>query len=353
MTGRGSPGRLFICVSQILRDGISNLSTQILPFNKPRNSRMNENHQLYLKSLARRSGETFLVLLKIMLPVMILVRIGEEFGVPDMLGGLLGPVMGLAGLPAEAGLVWAICMLTGLYGGVGAYLTMMPGLDMSLGQHSVLCAMMLTAHALPVEQAIVRKAGASFIVTSLLRIAVAFAYGVGAAWLLRVTGSLSEPLQPVWIAAEFASPGWAAWVAATTKSLATIFFILTGLLVLLDIMNSTGLADRIARLLEPVLKGVGMDARLAPVTTIGLLMGLAYGGALIIQAFKDQDFDPRARFMALSCLSLLHGLIEDTTLMLAIGADPTVILVGRIGFSLAVIAILSRIVARLPVPAAQ
>ena len=80
----------------------------------------------------------------------------------------------------------------------------------------------------------------------------------------------------------------------------------------------------------------------------GLLMGLAYGGALIIQMFRAQSFDPRARFMALACLSLLHGVIEDTALMLAIGADIWIILIGRIVFTLAVIAVLARIVARLP-----
>ena len=284
-----------------------------------------------------------------MLPVMVLVRVGEELGVPDILGGWLGPVMGYAGLPAEAGLVWAICMLTGLYGGVGAYLTMMPGLDMTLGQHSILCAMMLTAHAIPMEQAIVRKAGASFVITGLLRIGVAFAYGFTMAWFLRATGSLAGPMETVWIAGEFARPGWAAWTVATARAFVTIFAILTGLLVLLDILNTTGVTDRLARLLEPVLRAVGMDARLAPVTTIGLLMGLAYGGALIIQMFKGRRFDPRARFMALACLSLLHGVIEDTALMLAIGADILIILVGRTIFTLTIIAVLARVTARLPV----
>lgn len=309
---------------------------------------MNGKQLPYLKNLARRSAQTFLVLVRIMLPVMVLVRVGEELGVPEILGGWLGPVMGLAGLPGEAGLVWAICILTGLYGGVGAYLTIMPELDISLGQHSVLCAMMLTAHAIPVEQAIVRKAGAGFVFTSLLRIVVAFGYGTCTAWLLSATDSLAQPLQPVWIAAEFARPGWAGWAAATAESLATILLILTFLLVVLDVINAIGVTGHLTRLLEPVLKVVGMDARLAPVTTIGLLMGLAYGGALIIQVFKEQGFGPRPRFMALACLSLLHGLVEDTTLMLAIGADVSVILLGRIIFVLAAIAILARVVARLP-----
>ena len=138
---------------------------------------------------------------------------------------------------------------------------------------------------------------------------------------------------------------------ATAKAFATIFVILTGLLVLLDILNASGIMDWLARLLEPILRSLGLDSRLAPVSAIGLLMGLAYGGALIIQMFRDQTFDPRARFMALAFLSLLHGIIEDTALMLAIGADIWVILVGRIIFTLAVVAILARLTARLPAPA--
>jgi len=307
----------------------------------------------YLSGLARRSLTTFSVLVRIMLPVMILVRIGEEFGLSQMLGGWLGPLMGLAGLPAEAGLIWAVCLLTGLYGGVGAYLTLLPDLELTVAQHSVLCAMMLTAHAIPVEQAIVRKAGASFLLTSMLRIGVAFAYGVAAARLLAVTESLSAPLQPVWLAAGFAEPGWAAWAVATAKSLVSIFAILTLLLVLLDFLNMTGLTQRITGLLEPVLRAIGLEPRLAPVTTVGLLMGLAYGGALIIQAMKQQTFGPRARFMALACLSLLHGLIEDTALMLAIGADIRVILFGRLAFTLVFIAALARMLKRGPEVAPQ
>jgi hypothetical protein len=300
----------------------------------------------YLGGLVRRAVRTYSDLVRIMLPVMILVRIGEEFGLSQMLGGWLGPVMGLAGLPAEAGLVWAVCLVTGLYGGVGAYLTLMPELNLTIAQHSILCAMMLTAHAIPVEQAIVRRAGASFMLTSLLRILVAFAYAMAATWFCAATDSLSAPLPPVWLAAGFAEPGWAAWALALARSLVSIFVIIVLLLVLLDGLRATGIMQRSTVLLSPVLRVIGLDPRLAPVTTIGLLMGLAYGGGLIIQAFKEQPYSRNARFLALVCMSLIHGLIEDTALMLAVGADIRIILFGRLVFTLAIVATLALLVNR-------
>lgn len=111
----------------------------------------------YVRSLALRCLSTFFELLKIMLPVMLLVRLGDIYGLTDALGRGLAPLMGLVDLPAEAGLIWAITILTSLYGGVGAFVSLQPDMQLTIAQVSVLSTLMLFAHALPVEQAIVRR----------------------------------------------------------------------------------------------------------------------------------------------------------------------------------------------------
>ncbi len=303
----------------------------------------------YLTDLARRSLTTFAELLQIMLPVMILVRLGNTFGLSEALAWLLAPVMGLAGLPPETGIVWATALLTGVYGGIGAYLVLLPDLGMTVAQHSILCAMILFAHALPVEQAIVRRAGASFLLTSLLRVGAALTYGATVAWICAATGALSEPLEPILLGGGAADAGWGAWAVETAVSLASILVIVALLFALLDGLKALGVLRWTTRLLEPLLRGIGLDPRMAPMTTIGMLLGLTYGGALIIQATKDQQFDARARFLALACLSLSHALIEDTALMLALGADVWIVLVGRLAFTLAIVAALAALLKRWPV----
>ena len=47
--------------------------------------------------------------------------------------------------------------------------------------------------------------------------------------------------------------------------------------------------------------------------------------------------------MSMAFLGLCHSLIEDTLLILLLGADLSAILWARLGFSLLVIAVLSRI----------
>ncbi len=296
---------------------------------------------LYLIRLLKRSNTTFLELVRIMLPIMIVVRVGEDFGLPDTVGGLLEPAMSLAGLPGAAGIVWAVCLLTGLYGGIGAYLSLLPYLDMTLGQHNALCAMMLFAHALPLEQAIVSRAGASFAVTSLLRIGAALSYAALVAFLCAKTAFYSAPLD-IAFATSGASPGnWTSWFVDTGQSMLGILLVISLLYLLLDFLEAMGVMRWIVDRLQPALRMIGIDSALAPMTTIGLLLGLTYGGALIIQASQSRQFDNRSRLLALSCLSLSHSLIEDTALMLAIGADIWIVLVGRLAFTLIIIAAMS------------
>ncbi len=301
----------------------------------------------YLSSLLSRSRRLFWALAKIMLPVMLAVRVGELLGWVDAIGVALGPFMGLLNLPAEAGLVWIACAFVGIYGGIGALIGLAPQMDMNAAQLSALAAMMLFAHNLPLEQAIVRRAGASFWFTCSLRIVVALGYGGAVAWGSQALGVLQEPVSLGWLqGSEFASAqdglGHLAWVRATLVSLVATYVVIVALLVLLDGMERLGLTRRITRLLTPVLRVSGLDARVAPVTTVGVLLGLTYGGALIIEETSKQDLPVRARLLALSWLSLSHSLIEDTLLMLALGADIWIVLVGRVLVTMLVVSLMAR-----------
>lgn len=288
------------------------------------------------------------MLMKIMLPVMIVVQLAQYWGWVDVLGQAIAPAMAWLDLPPEAGMIWMTGMLVGVYGAIAALIGLAPGLELSVGQMSALCSMVLFAHALPVEQAIVRRAGASFWATGMLRIVVALAYGAAVAWTCRLTGVLDDPVSLEWLHASAATgagpaPGILGWAQTTAVSLLMTFAILVGLLVLLDVLERTGITRRITSALMPLLRFSGLDARAAPVTTVGVLLGLTYGGALIIEESEKQQFDARTRFLALAWLSLSHALIEDTMLLLALGASVWIVLVGRVVATLLIIAALARL----------
>ena len=312
----------------------------------------------YLATLLARSRRLFLALVKVMLPVMIAVRAGQEMGLVDALGRAIAPAIGWLGLPPEAGMIWVTGVFVGVYGAIGALAGFAPTLEMSVAQFSALAAMVLFAHGVPVEQAIVRRAGASFWLTAGLRIGAALAYGALVTWACGAAGVLADPVSFDWLhgGAKDAAPGAGGlgdWLASTAFSLALTFGIIVALLVLLDLLERTGITRRITALMAPVLRVSGLPPAAAPVTTVGVLLGLTYGGALIIEEAERQRFDARTRFLALAWLSLSHSLIEDTLLFLALGADIWIVLAGRVLLTMAIVGALAAALREPALPAAE
>ncbi len=300
----------------------------------------------YVHHLLRRGLRLFYALAKVMLPIMLLVQIGQWLGWIDALGHFLGPVMAWLNLPAQAALIWMASIFVGVYGALAALAGLAGGLDMTAAQFSALASMILFAHGLPVEQAIVRRAGASFWATTGLRLGAAILYGGAVSWTCHAMGWLSQPMSFEWLqGSEMAGgdPGLQDWLYGTAVSMALTLAVILALLVVLDLMERSGITAVLTRGLTPVLRWSGLDPQVAPVTMLGVLLGLSYGGALIIEEAQRRQFSARTRFLALAWLSLSHSLIEDTLLLMAVGANGWIVLVGRVALTLLVVSALARL----------
>ena len=77
-----------------------------------------------------------------------------------------------------------------------------------------------------------------------------------------------------------------------------------------------------------------------------MVMGIGFGGALIIRETTRGSMDKREIFNSLALMGLCHGLIEDTLLMMAIGGKIGGILVGRVLFSLIVVFFVNQLMSR-------
>ena len=129
------------------------------------------------RELVHETMVTSWELLKITIPIVIITKILEEFGLISVLSSLLEPVMNLIGLPGSLGLVWATAILTNLYGAMVVFATLAADLELTTAQVTVICSVMLIAHSLPLELAITKKAGAPFTPIAVLRLFGAFIYG--------------------------------------------------------------------------------------------------------------------------------------------------------------------------------
>jgi hypothetical protein len=297
-------------------------------------------------SLLHQAARTSWTLFKIMVPISIVTRVLQQAGAIVPLGGLLAPVMHLVGLPGSMGLVWATAMVTNLYGGMAAYASLAPGEGLTAAQATVLTTMILVAHGFPVELTIARKAGVRFWCMASLRTAGALALGCGLRWGYSWGGFLQTPSALFW-QSQASGSSWASWAVGQAKSLAMIYLIILGLLLLMEALKRAGITALLTRLLRPVLRVLGMSEAAAPVTIIGMTLGLSYGGGLIIQEAQSGRLGRRDVFFSLALMGLCHSLIEDTLMMMALGGRLSGTLWARLFFSVAVVAALARLLSRL------
>lgn len=287
------------------------------------------------------------LLIRIVLPVMVLSRVAVELGLIDLLAPLFAPLMVMVGLPPELGFAWLASIFVGIWAGAVAIYSLVPMDSLTTAQVTIASSLLLFAHAMPVEQRIVQKAGPSLIATSLLRLLGGLFYAFLLHTLFEATGWLQTPVAPHWVPAS-KDTSWFAFVWETAEALLWMFVILLGLVVVMKVLRKTGLMDWLTKALAPVLRIAGIGAAATPLTMVGLLLGLAYGGGLIIEEARKGHLEPRDIFLSTSFMGLAHSLIEDTLLVVALGADLTSVFVGRLIFAIAVIALLARVIDLIP-----
>ncbi|GGD70380.1 hypothetical protein [Lacimicrobium alkaliphilum] len=292
--------------------------------------------------LIRESFSIYLTLLKILVPTLIIVKVLEMLGATAFLATLLGPVMALIGLPESAGLVWATTLLTNIYTGMVVFLSLAEQQSMTVAQVSVLGTLMLIAHALPFEGAVAKKAGVPWWFTLLLRIGGALILGALVHLCYQHFGWLQQPNQLAWQAPE-TDGSLFAWAKDQLLTIGAIFFIIFALVSLLWLLRKLGVEKLLHWALFPLLRllGIGRDA--ANITIIGITMGLSFGAGILLNEVGKGKLNKRDVLLTVSFLGLCHSLIEDTLLVMLLGAHLSAILWARLAFSVITIAIMARL----------
>jgi spore maturation protein SpmB len=288
-----------------------------------------------------------ITLFKIMIPLSIIVKILTIFGVVERIGDVLYPFMSLVGLPGESGLVWGTTMITNIYGGLIVFFTLSQTYPYTVAQVTVLATMMLVAHTLPVELRIAQRAGVRLWFMFALRVGCAFLLGYLLFFCFSLFSWYTEPATVLW------NPGSVdaslfGWLTQQLRNYLMIFLIIISLLFLMRFLKKTGVIDKLNTLLEPGLEVLGISKQAAPLAIIGLTLGISYGGGLIIKETQSHLMNKKDAFLSVSMMGLSHSLIEDTLLMVAIGASLSGILVARIAFTIVIMLLLISIINRLP-----
>ena len=275
-------------------------------------------------------------LYKILIPFIFIIKILEEIGVVKLISNFFEPVVQLMGLPAELGIVWVTAIIINVYAGIVVFINVVPTLDLTVAQITVLTLIILIAHNILVESSVSRAAGVSFFYAAFLRIGMAFVAGVILSKIYLNFGFLQEKYSLV-LQQQVVHNDYYSWIVGQLKNLAYIFLIICTLVISLNFLKAIGVEKLIRKLLEKPLMFMGISPSAINIIIVGLTIGIQFGGGLLIREAKSGAINKQSILLSLSLLNLVHAVIEDTILMTILGGHISGILFFRVIFSLMVV----------------
>ena len=296
-----------------------------------------------IKGLVKDVSKIYLTLLKVMVPTIIIVKLLDMLGATEILAMLLSPFMQFVGLPEALGIVWATAILTNIYAAMVVFVSATDGLQLSVAQVSVMGILILLSHSIPVEGAVAKVVGVSWRLTITLKLGGGLLLAALVNWLYQAADYQQQAAILLW-STSIEEQSLGQWCKDQVIMLVGIYFIIMALIVLLKVMRKIGIEWLLQKTLSPIFKLLGITKDASNITIIGLTLGLTFGAGLLISEVRSGKISKRDVLLSICFLSLAHSLVEDTILIMMLGADLGAILWIRIVFAIVIVAMISRFI---------
>jgi spore maturation protein SpmB len=283
--------------------------------------------------IANDIKEICIPLYQILIPFVFIIKILEVSGAIQFTAKVLEPLMSLVGLTPELGLVFVTAFLINIYAALVLFVNILPGIEVSVAEITILTTMILVAHNLPIECAICKAAGISIIYTASLRLISAFILGFILKLIYFNFGFLTETFQ-TFFKVQPPPENTLYWFLDQFKALVYIFFLVCLMATVLEVLKIIGVERLFEKVFMPPLRLFGIQKEAMNIIIVGMFIGIQFGGGMLIREVRKGNIDKQSLFLSVSLLNLLHAMIEDTILMFLVGGHISGILFARVIFSL-------------------
>ncbi len=266
---------------------------------------------------------------KVIIPIILLVKLLTELSLIQYISIPFEPFMHLFGLPAEYAIAFIAGLLVSLSGGIVAVVALIPEIGVpTVAEASTFALVTLIAHSLLMECKIVQQCGLSFWGQAIIRFVVACFAGAGMHLFYTLTGFHQEPAHILLTVPSDTS--LYAWALGELSNLARIAFLIWFVLFVHGALKKMHITDYLEKGLTPFLKIFGISSAAASSVIIAFLAGILYGSGLLIKEAQSNKLTKKDLFLATTLMGVAHAIIEDTILMLLIGASLWVTLGARL-----------------------
>ena len=368
------------CVASVLRAtnefGMGRMKSEILNENPEQVTSTKERLVKCVKEVLPSTTKTCIWLLKITIGVSVLILFMRYFKILPWLSATLGPLFNHFGLPGEA----ALAYVSGYFVNMYAMLAIAGSMDLTARAITILGVMSLCSHNMITETAVQGKTGANpvrvvitrtlagFVLAFVLNLILPLSQSdiamlggaVGeseAAVAPTAVASVAEAPAAVTSVAETApatvapaagAPATVAsiieapaavqplfkelaveWCYSTLSILVKMTLLIYSLAILQRILSEFGVIRWVSKFLKPLLLLFGLPARCSFLWIIANILGIAYGGAVMMEEVRAGKLSLRDIKLVNQHIGISHSNLEDLALVASIGGIWWVMLLSR------------------------
>ncbi|HKM44989.1 MAG TPA: hypothetical protein VJY12_05965, partial [Dysgonamonadaceae bacterium] len=247
-------------------------------------------------------------------------------GILVYLANFLDPVFIHLGLPGSTAIIFITSIFLPLY----APLAIITSMALTLRELTILALMCQVAHNLPVESAIQAKTGTSFWAMFGVRILMSILIGYVLNLILPAEMGMPSFLQTSPEIMSSLGDVFMAWIITSLRISILIIAVVTILMVTYRLLEEYNLINKLSKSIEPILKIFGLPKSTGFLWLIGNIVGLAYGGALMVDQMRDGKVTKAEGSLLNYHLAVSHSILEDNLLFVALGVSIWWILVTRL-----------------------
>ncbi|MFB6342604.1 hypothetical protein ACE1ET_12820 [Saccharicrinis sp. FJH62] len=263
-------------------------------------------------------------ILLFMIPISFAITVLQFYGIIDKLAVPFTPLFKHLGLSGETVIVYFTGVLVNCYSAIAIVITM----PLTLKEITILAAILLIAHNMPIESMIQKKAGANALLITIIRLVMSIFLGYILNLIIPESGEiLHRNFSPE---ATLSLTGTLLlWLSTNSILILKILVIINVLTVLNRILDHYGIIRTISGLFKPLMALFGISSETTVVWLAANLFGLVYGSGIILSQDKEKLSVYDLNKLHIS-IGISHSLIQETLIFVVIGAPLFWVTIPRI-----------------------
>lgn len=265
---------------------------------------------------------------KIIFPITLLLVILQYTPVLPWIIDLISPLMGLLGLRGEAAIPLVLGNALNLYAGIAGILS----LEMTVKEVFILAVMLSFSHNIFIETGVALKVGVKLWVVLVVRFGLAIFSALMINWLWKGGGEIAQ--YGVIQATETVPEGWGGiLVLALQKAsfgVLQLALIVIPLMIAIQFLREKGFMAKLSEKMGPLTRLIGVQPNASSTLVAGLVIGLAYGAGVMIQAVQEDGVSKKDATLVFIFLVACHAVVEDTLIFIPLGIPILPLLIIRV-----------------------